>query len=87
MKSLVKAAAIAALIAVPAVSFAQASNQPLTRAQVRAELVQYEQAGYQPSDWMHYPENIQHAQQVIAEQNSANTAYGPAAAATSQSGK
>ncbi|MFP3607088.1 DUF4148 domain-containing protein, partial [Paraburkholderia sp. SIMBA_053] len=35
MKSLIKAVAIAAVLAIPAVSFAQ-SNQPVTRAQVRA---------------------------------------------------
>ena len=36
---LVQSLIVAALIAAPAVSFAQ-SNQPVTRAQVRAELVQ-----------------------------------------------
>jgi hypothetical protein len=49
------------LIAAPAVSFAQ-PNQPLTRAQVRAELVQLQQAGYNPaSDNTQYPANIEAA--------------------------
>ena len=39
MKSLVQVAMVAAALAAPVVSFAQ-SNAPVTRAQVRAELVQ-----------------------------------------------
>ncbi|MBR8311891.1 DUF4148 domain-containing protein [Burkholderia dolosa] len=92
MKSLINAVALAALVAAPAVSFAQSSQQPVTRAQVRAELVQLEQAGYNPNDWMHYPENIQAAQaKIAAAQNAGATAdttgYGANAAAASQSGQ
>jgi hypothetical protein len=47
MKSLFEAAVIAALITAPLAAFAQ-SSQPLTRAEVRAELVQVEKAGYNP---------------------------------------
>ena len=47
MKSLIQAVVIAAVLAAPVASFAQ-SNQPVTRAQVRAELIQLEKAGYQP---------------------------------------
>ncbi|MCA8270956.1 DUF4148 domain-containing protein [Burkholderia sp. AU30280] len=91
MKSLIKAVALAALVAAPVVSFAQ-SQQPLTRAQVRAELVQLEKAGYNPNDWMNYPENIQAAQaKIAAAQNTGAqadaTGYGANAAATSQSGQ
>jgi hypothetical protein len=88
MKSLLKAAVLAAIIAVPAVSFAQAQTQqqPLTRAQVRADLAQVRAAGYDPSDWMHYPENIQAAEAKIAAQRAA-TAYGPSTNGTSQSGQ
>ena len=58
---LVQSIVVAALLAVPALSFAQ-SNQPLTRAQVRAELVQLQQAGYNPaSDNTQYPVNIEAA--------------------------
>ncbi|CAB3747339.1 hypothetical protein B7G54_02795 [Burkholderia puraquae] len=91
MKSLIKAVALAALVAAPVVSFAQ-SQQPLTRAQVRAELVQLEKAGYNPNDWINYPENIQAAQaKIAAAQNTGAqadaTGYGASPAATSQSGQ
>ncbi|ABB11771.1 DUF4148 domain-containing protein [Burkholderia aenigmatica] len=91
MKSLIKAVALAALVAAPVVSFAQ-SQQPLTRAQVRAELVQLEKAGYNPNDWMNYPENIQAAQaKIAAAQNTGAqadaTGYGANPAAASQSGQ
>ena len=49
MKSLIQAVAIAAVLATPVASFAQSNSQPVTRAQVRAELVQIEQAGYSPA--------------------------------------
>ncbi|MCA7975799.1 DUF4148 domain-containing protein [Burkholderia cepacia] len=91
MKSLIKAVAMAALVAAPVVSFAQ-SQQPLTRAQVRAELVQLEKAGYNPNDWINYPENIQAAQaKIAAAQNTGAqadaTGYGSNPVGTSQSGQ
>ncbi|AOK19697.1 hypothetical protein WT26_27950 [Burkholderia cepacia] len=91
MKSLIKAVALAALVAAPVVSFAQ-SQQPLTRAQVRAELVQLEKAGYNPNDWINYPENIQAAQAKIAAARNPGaqadtTGYGANAAAASQAGQ
>jgi hypothetical protein len=92
MKSLIKAVALAAIVAAPVVSFAQSNQQPLTRAQVRAELVQLEKAGYNPNDWINYPENIQAAQaKVAAAQNPGAqadvTGYGANAAASSQAGQ
>jgi len=69
MNALIKAAAVAVILAAPAVSFAQANNQPFTRAQVRADLERVEKAGYNPLDWMHYPENIQAAQARIAAED------------------
>jgi hypothetical protein len=86
VKSIIKAFAIAALIAAPLASFAQ-SSQPVTRAQVREDLAQLEKAGYNPNDWLHYPANIQHAETVVAQQNSNNTAYGAETRSTSQSGE
>lgn len=86
MNSLVKAGLVAVVLAVPALSFAQAS-QPLTRAQVRAQLVQVERAGYNPTDWVDYPANLQRAETIVAQQNTGNTAYGPATNGTSQAGK
>ncbi len=70
MKSLIKTLLVAAVIAVPVASFAQ-ENQPLTRAEVRAQLVQLEQAGYRPGDGDNttYPVQIQAAEaRVAAEQ-------------------
>ncbi|WP_322011355.1 DUF4148 domain-containing protein [Paraburkholderia sp. J12] len=85
MKSLLKAVLVAAVLAVPAASFAQ-SQQPVTRAEVKAELAQLRAAGYDPSDWMHYPDNIQAAEAKVAAEKAA-TAYGPSTSGTSQSGQ
>ncbi|MGG1943460.1 DUF4148 domain-containing protein [Trinickia sp. NRRL B-1857] len=88
MNTLIKQLVVAvALVAPVASSFAQ-SNQPLTREQVRADLVRLEHAGYNPRDWLHYPENVQAAEQrVSAEQGAANTSgYGPSVEGTSQAG-
>ncbi|WP_322011857.1 DUF4148 domain-containing protein [Paraburkholderia sp. J12] len=90
MKSLIKAVALAAVLAVPAVSFAQAqsSNGPVTREQVRNELIQLEQAGYHPeANDRYYPEDIQAAQARVDAQNGVQTSgYGAATAGSSQSG-
>ncbi|KVX67579.1 DUF4148 domain-containing protein [Burkholderia stagnalis] len=92
MKSLINAVALAVIVAAPVASFAQSNQQPLTRAQVRAELVQLEKAGYNPNDWINYPENIQAAQaKIAAAQNTGaqadTTGYGANAAAVSQAGQ
>ena len=89
MKSFTRMVLIAALFAAPVASFAQ-SSQPVSRAQVRAELAQLEKAGYDPHDWLHYPENIQAAEAKVAAQNAAAQApvsgYGGAVDGTSRSG-
>ncbi|KVN11907.1 hypothetical protein WT09_20745 [Burkholderia stagnalis] len=92
MKSLINAVALAVIVAAPVASFAQSNQQPLTRAQVRAELVQLEKAGYNPNDWINYPENIQAAQaKIAAAQNTGaqadTTGYGANAVAASQAGQ
>jgi hypothetical protein len=87
MKSLIKVVAIAAAFAASAISFAQATSQPQTRAQVREDLVQLEQAGYNPNDHLHYPANIQGAETVVAQQNNGNTAIGGVTNGKSQAGK
>lgn len=87
MKSLVKAVALAVVLAAPVVSFAQQSNQPLTRAQVRAELEQLEKAGYRPqANDLYYPQDIQAAQARVAQQNAQASGYGQGSAGSSQSG-
>jgi len=89
MKSLIQAVVIAVAIAAPVASFAQA-NQPVTRAQVRAELVQLEKAGYQPgqSD-TYYPADIQAAQARVDAQNgvgqAATSGFGGTVSGSSQS--
>ncbi|SAL02624.1 membrane protein [Caballeronia pedi] len=93
MKTLISAVAVAAALAVPALSFAQQSDAPLTRAQVRSELVQLEKAGYNPniSD-PSYPSNIQAAQarvsaQTLAQAPVQSSDYGSVANGSSQSGR
>lgn len=94
MKSLIQAVVIAAVLAAPVASFAQ-SNQPVTRAQVRAELIQLEKAGYQPGrDDPYYPEDIQAAQARVSAQNGTAQAaqatqgsYGGTVSGSSQSGQ
>jgi hypothetical protein len=91
MKTLISAVVVAAALVVPVASFAQ-SNQPVTRAQVRAELVQLEKAGYNPaSDQATYPANIQAAQaRVDAHDGTAqavNSGYGAPIAGSSQAGR
>ncbi|HEY4349725.1 MAG TPA: DUF4148 domain-containing protein [Paraburkholderia sp.] len=92
MKSLIPAVLVATLLAAPVVSFAQSSqsNQPLTRAQVRAELVALENAGYDPlSDRQEYPRNIQAAEarlQAQRAQSGDTSGYGAQESGTSQAG-
>ena len=74
MKLFTRMVLIAAMIAAPVASFAQ-SNQSVSRAQVREELAQLEKAGYDPHDWIHYPENIQAAEAKLAAQNNALDQY------------
>lgn len=72
MKSLVQAVVVAAALVAPVVSFAQPGST-ITRAQVRAELVKLQQAGYNSArgEDPHYPEAIQAATARVAEQQRA----------------
>jgi hypothetical protein len=68
MKNLIIAFTLAACtLTAPVASFAQ-SNEPVTRAQVRADLVQVERAGYNPArgDDINYPADIQAAEAKVA---------------------
>ncbi|SMG55538.1 DUF4148 domain-containing protein [Paraburkholderia susongensis] len=64
------ALAIATAIAFPAAGYAQESGSAVTRAQVRAELVQLEGAGYRPgrANDPYYPADIQAAEAAVASQ-------------------
>ena len=89
MKSLVKAVAVALVLAAPVASFAQ-SNQPVTRAQVRAQLVQLEKAGYNPSRSgrdPYYPEDIQAAEARVAAENGSTSGVGGVVGGSSESGR
>ncbi|MFL6639965.1 MAG: DUF4148 domain-containing protein [Paraburkholderia graminis] len=91
MKSLIQAVVIATVLAAPVASFAQ-SNEPVTRAQVRAELVQLEKAGYEPSRAdRYYPADLQAAQNRVAEHNGtaqpAVSSYGGVNNGSSDSGR
>ncbi|WP_144107734.1 DUF4148 domain-containing protein [Paraburkholderia sp. BCC1886] len=91
MKSLIQAVAIAAVLAAPVASFAQ-SNQPVTRAEVRAQLVQLEKAGYNPavSD-PYYPADLQAAQARVDAKNGTaqpvSTSYGGVVSGSSETGR
>ncbi|HZZ13672.1 MAG TPA: DUF4148 domain-containing protein [Paraburkholderia sp.] len=90
MKSLIQAVVVAAVLAAPVASFAQ-SNQPRTRAEVRAELVQLERAGYYPGHAdPYYPADLQAAQARVNAQNGtaqpAQSGFGGAVSGSSQSG-
>ncbi|WP_186094056.1 DUF4148 domain-containing protein [Burkholderia gladioli] len=80
MKNLIQAVAIAAALVVPAAAFAQTqSNGAVTRAQVRAELVQLEQTGWRPAAGSdpRYPDDILAAEKKVAALNGADTSgYG-----------
>lgn len=88
MKSLIQAVVVVAALAAPVAVFAQ-SSQPLTRAQVRAELIQLEKAGYNPAarNDATYPAEIQAAEAKVAAQNGAASGYGGAVSGSSEAGR
>jgi hypothetical protein len=69
-KLFVALALAAATLGAPVLSFAQ-SSAPLTRAEVRADLIRVEQAGYNPGrgDDVNYPSDVQAAEARIAAQS------------------
>ncbi|MEX3937083.1 DUF4148 domain-containing protein [Paraburkholderia phymatum] len=89
MKTFAKAFVIAALISAPLAAFAQTS-QPVTRAQVREELVQLHNVGYSPLDDRNsYPVHIEAAEARLAAQNAASaqkSGYGAASDGSYQAG-
>ncbi|WP_322088463.1 DUF4148 domain-containing protein [Burkholderia sp. BCC1999] len=90
-------AALLVAVSASAAAPAFADQAVVSRAQVRAELVQLEQAGYRPgrANDPHYPDDLQaaltriHANDAVAADSSASSAssgYGRDAEATTQSG-
>lgn len=92
MKSLIQAVALAVAIAAPIASFAQ-TEQPVTRAEVKAQIQQLEQAGYNPARATDatYPDDIQAAEARASAQSAmaqgGNTGYGMPAGGASQMGQ
>lgn len=87
IKSFVPATLVVSALAFPTLAFAQ-DNPGLTRAEVRAQLIQVEQAGYNPSSHdVYYPADIQAAEARVAASNGSNErSYGPSTEGTSASG-
>jgi hypothetical protein len=77
MRSLIQAAVVVAMFSYPIFTFAQ-SNAPIIRAQVRAELIELERAGYHVGDGdnVHYPDAIEAAEARVAAQHAAASGYG-----------
>jgi hypothetical protein len=84
VKLLVYALATLSVSALPVVSFAQ-SSEPLTRAQVVADLIEVENAGFHPAlvDYVEYPGNLQAAEARIAARQAKNIPA-PTASGSSQ---
>jgi hypothetical protein len=90
MKHLNRALIVASLVIAPFAAHA-ADIAPLTRAQVRAELIQAEQNGTYPTSKVHYPDAQPDAATVYvanraAAKAAAESAYGGAGAGSSVSG-
>lgn len=88
MKSLVLSLLAASALTLPLASFAQTANDPVTRAQVRADLINAEQQGRVPPSKTHYPAGQETAPDTTRhadQQDGVNNAYGPSTYGSSQS--
>ncbi|MCX4172590.1 MULTISPECIES: DUF4148 domain-containing protein [Paraburkholderia] len=79
MKKLTLLALTLSAVVISTSTFAQSASVPLTRAQVRADLIRLEQAGYNPSasDDATYPADIQAAEANVAGQDAEQQAATP----------
>jgi hypothetical protein len=60
------------LVAAPSLAQSDTNHSaPVTRAQVRAELEELVNAGYNPRDWYHYPDNLWAAQRIVQQRHEA----------------
>jgi hypothetical protein len=86
MKFSAQSVVILTVLAAPVFAFGQ-SNSAVTSEQVRADLIQLEQAGYHPGDGdnTNYPADIQAAEARVAAQNG-TSGYGGMVSGTSASG-
>ena len=78
--------ALVSVVALPTIASAN-TNGPLTREQVRAELVELQQAGHNRhhSD-AHYPADVQAALKSVAAQQQALSGYGGVSSGSAASG-
>jgi len=87
VKSLLSYMALGLVLAAPVTSaFANGDGSPVTRESVRAELIQLEKAGYNPtySSDTDYPATLQAAQAKVAAEK--RSGYGPSINGTSATG-
>jgi hypothetical protein len=86
MNRFIVSLALASGVLAPALAFAQSADS-LTRAQVRADLIRVEQAGYNPAsnDDSTYPADIQAAEAKAAAQSGATDVGGSMQGSTSSS--
>ncbi len=87
MKTLACLTLAACAFAGPITGFAQTASTPITRAQVRAELLRLEEAGYNPSagDEGNYPADIVAAEAKVAAEDAQRLAAA-SAGSTAQTG-
>jgi len=82
MKSLLTTFVVAVSLIVPTASFAQNSNGPMTRAQVKAQVVEAEQQGTLHQSKVHYPPA---APWTTHAQSAPDASYGATTYGSSQS--
>jgi hypothetical protein len=69
MKASIFAVAVACVLAAPVAAYAQQTDAPQTRTEVRADLIQIEQAGYRPGDNdPGYPRKLELAETKVAQE-------------------
>ncbi|MFM0252042.1 DUF4148 domain-containing protein [Paraburkholderia sediminicola] len=86
MKSLISAVVIASALIVPAVSFAQQANGPVTRAQVRAELVAAQKAGLLNQNDTDYAKAVPQGGATVAAEAQGSQDVGGVKAVSSDAG-
>ncbi|KXU82772.1 hypothetical protein CI15_32715 [Paraburkholderia monticola] len=86
MKSLLSAVVVASAFIVPAVSFAQQANGPVTRAQVRAELVAAQKAGLVYQNDTEYPKTVPAGSTVVTASAQGAQDLGGVKASSSEAG-
>lgn len=82
MKTLVSAILAASVFIIPSMSFAQQTNEPVTRAQVRAQLGAAEQEGFLHQSNSQYPKTVPASPKAAGAFDISG--YGPAVGGSSE---